>query len=102
MQLPITIAQRIAELAKSAGDDAALSKARELARHITDDAPRGYAAAEFVDHSEAIFIKGKLFTIKLHFDIPGESGLPGGIEPPYLAPPTEAEDRLLGNIRVPG
>lgn len=95
MQLPVTIAQRIAELAKASGDDAALAKARELVR-AANDVPRDRMyAAEFVDHSEAVFIDGKLFTIKLQFDIPGESRLPEGIEPPFYSSPTPAEDQLL-------
>lgn len=101
MHLPVTIAQRIAELAKANGDAAALAKSRELAR-TTEDIPRdAMVAFGFVDHSEAIFIDGALFTIKLTFDIPGETKPPEGIEPPYLAPSTAAEDEFLGNdIRV--
>jgi hypothetical protein len=98
MQLPITIAQRIAELARSAGDAAALAKARELARVIDDNQARdAMVAFSFVDHSEAIFIDGRLFTIKLTFDIPGESQLPEGIEPPFLSSPTTAEEQLLAS-----
>lgn len=100
MHLPITVAQRIAELAKADGHFVALAKAREIARTTEDMTRDKMLAFVFVDHSEAIFIDGKLFTIKLTFDIPGESGLPQGIEPPYLSPPTETEDRLLGNIRA--
>lgn len=102
MKLPITIAQRIAELAKAQGDATALANARELARQTQDNTARDdMIAFTFVDHSEAIFIAGKLFTIKLTFDIPGESRLPEGIEPPWLAPPTELEDafRTLPNFR---
>lgn len=96
MNLPVTIAQRIAELAKSAGDAVALVKARALARVTDDNEERdSMVALSFVDHSEAIFIDGKLFTIKLHFDIPGESRLPEGIEPPFLSSPTPAEEQLL-------
>jgi len=41
-----------------------------------------------------------LFTIRLIFDIPGESRLPEGIEPPYLATPTAEENKMLGTIYV--
>jgi hypothetical protein len=95
MQLPITIAQRIAELAKAAGNDAALTKARELARTTDNNERDQMAAFTFVDHSTAIFIDDALFTITLTFDIPGESQLPEGIEPPHLSPPTPEEEKFL-------
>jgi hypothetical protein len=95
MKLPYTIAQHIAELSKSAGDAEALARAQHLSRKTsrTDDD----ITTEFVDHSVAIFMAGKLFSIELHFDLPGESGKPEGIEPPFLAPPTPEEAAIIDN-----
>lgn len=102
MNLPMTIAQRIAELARSHhGETAALDAAKAFARSTEDNTARDdMIAFQFVDHSEAVFIGGKLFTIKLTFDFPGESRRPEGIEPPWLSEPTPAEDAFIGNIRV--
>lgn len=95
LPLPPTIAHFIAALARANGDTVALAASERLARGTNHDPASECQAFTFVDHSEAVFFGGKLFTIKLTFDIPGESRLPAGIETPWLGTPTEAEDAAL-------
>lgn len=95
LAFPFTLAQYIAEAARYHSDAYALAEARRLARRVDDNREAEQCACEFVDHSRVIFFTGKLFTVQLHFDIPGESGHDAGIEPPWLSPWNKAEEKIF-------